>query len=58
LFISCSSFIFNRINGSEQQLKEILKDQSIDNARKVYKDFESLMNDFNEKINGGQHAML
>lgn len=40
--------------GTEQQLKEILKDQSIDNAKKIYRDFENLMIDFNEKLNGSQ----
>lgn len=44
-------------NGTDQQLKEILKDQSLNNARKVYKDFDKLMLDFNKKINGGQHAI-
>ncbi len=41
-------------NGTEQQLKEILKNQTTDNARKVYKDFDNLMKDFNEKINVSQ----
>lgn len=42
-------------NGTQYQIKEVLKDQSIDNAKNVYPNFEILMEDFNERINNVQN---
>jgi tetratricopeptide (TPR) repeat protein len=38
-------------NGTQDQIKEVLRDQTFDNARKVYNNFEKLMEDFNDRIN-------
>ena len=37
-------------NGTEDQIKQLLKDQSLESAKRVYPNFNELMNSFNKKL--------
>ena len=39
-------------NSTEEQMKALLADQSIDSAREIYPDFNQIMDEFQEKLNG------